>query len=59
MRNFVNAMLLAVIVAFPCAADGGEKKGQKKVAGKPPAKTVDKLAERTPSGKERDKSGDG
>ena len=41
MRNFVNAMLLAVSVASPCAADGGEKKGQKKVAGKPPAKTVD------------------
>jgi peroxiredoxin len=41
VRNFVNAMLLAAIVAFPCAADGGEKKGQKKVAGKPPAKTVD------------------
>jgi peroxiredoxin len=40
MRNFVCAAVLAAIVAYPCAADAGEKKGEKKVSGKPPAKTV-------------------
>ena len=41
MRNFVSAVLLLVIVAYSCAADAGEKKRQKKVQGKPSAKTVD------------------
>jgi peroxiredoxin len=41
MRNFVSAVLLLVIVAYSCAADAGEKKSQKKVQGKPSAKTVD------------------
>ncbi len=41
MRNFVCAVVLAAIVAYPCAADAGEKKGGKKVSGKPPVKTVD------------------
>ena len=40
MRNFVCALFLSAIVAYPSAADAGEKKGEKKVKGKPPAKTV-------------------
>ena len=30
MRNFVSAVLLAAIVAYPFAADAGKKKGEKK-----------------------------
>jgi peroxiredoxin len=41
MKYFVCAAFLAAIVAYPCTADAGEKKSQKKATAKPPAKTVD------------------
>ena len=41
MKNFVCAVILTAIVAYPFAADAGKKKGEKKVSPKPPAKTVD------------------
>ena len=56
MQNFVSAVLLAGIVAYPCAADAGEKKGQEKVKGKPPAKTVD-IGKQAPAFKIRSSDG--
>jgi peroxiredoxin len=41
MKRLFCVVVMLAIVAYPFAADAGEKKGQKKVKGKTPAKTVD------------------
>ena len=56
MKRLFCVVVMLAIVAYPFAADAGEKKGQKKVKGKTPAKTVD-IGKLAPDFKIKDTNG--